>query len=260
MQVPPTRVLITGASSGFGEEFAHRFAAAGSHVVLVARRADRLTALAGELESRHGITATPIPTDLAAPGAAARLVQELAERNLAVDGLINNAGFGIDGPFATSDPDRARELLQVNVVALTELTLLLLPRLLDAPAGILVNVASTASYQPVPGIALYAASKAYVRSLTEAVWAEARDRPLRVLTLCPGPTETEFFTVAGSERFKVGQVLPIADVIDAALSELDRGASRPSRIVGWRNALTAHAARIAPSRLSLATAARLTES
>lgn len=258
MHQAPSRVLVTGASSGFGEEFARRFAATGSDLVLVARREERLRLLAAELSALHAVDVQVLPADLAADGAAARIGEELVARGIEVDGLVNNAGFGIDGPFAEAEPARVQGLLQVNVVALTELTRLLLPGLIAAPAGVLVNVASTAAFQPLPGIALYAASKAFVRSLTEALWVEARGSALRVMALCPGPSETEFFTAAGSERFKIGQVLTVAEVIDAAFAELERGARRPSPIVGWRNAVTAHAARIAPPRLTLASAARLT--
>ncbi|SEI84416.1 SDR family NAD(P)-dependent oxidoreductase [Demequina mangrovi] len=258
MRAAPRCVVITGASSGFGAEFARRFAAEGADVVLVARRRDRLEALAAELESRHGVRATPIVLDLAAPAAAAALVDELAAQDLTVDGLIANAGFGIDGRFAEADPARVSALLAVNVVAVTELTRLLLPRLLDAPSGVLVTVTSTAAYQPIPTIALYAASKSYVRSLTEALWHETRGSGLRVLALAPGPSETEFFSAAGSERFKVGQTLPVPTVVDAAMRELDKGAPRPSRIVGWRNAAVAGANRLVPTRVSLAAAARAT--
>ncbi|WP_062517221.1 SDR family NAD(P)-dependent oxidoreductase [Demequina gelatinilytica] len=258
MRTPPSCVVVTGASSGFGAEFARRFAAEGSDVVLVARRLDRLESLAAEIESAHDVRATPIAADLSLPGAAAALVDEVVAQDLHVDGLVANAGLGIEGPFVDADPDRIHQLLAVNVVAVTELTRLLLPRLMGSRAGVLVTVTSTAAYQAIPTMALYAASKAYVRSLTEALWHETRGTRLRVLAVAPGPSETEFFTAAGSDRFKVGQVVGIADVVEAALSELDRGAPRPSRIVGWRNAVQSHAARVAPARLSLAVAAKAT--
>ncbi|WNM25830.1 SDR family NAD(P)-dependent oxidoreductase [Demequina capsici] len=259
MTANPRCVVVTGASSGFGVEFARRFAARGASLVLVARRKDRLDALALELEAAHGVKCVVIPMDLAEPGAAQRIAAELATRDIQPDALINNAGFGIDGPFAESDPDAVRRLLQVNVVALTELTRLLLPALLDAKHGVLLNVASTAAFQPLPSIALYAASKAYVRSLTEALWKEAEGTPLRVLALCPGPTETEFFKAAGSERFKVGQVLTVEAVVDEAFAALSRARTRPTRVAGWRNRVTAHASRLAPTRVALRVAADLTK-
>jgi short-subunit dehydrogenase len=255
---PPQVALITGASSGFGAEFARRLAAAGADVVLVARRQDRLEALADELGSAHGTRAHVIVADLAVTGAAAALVDELDASGIVVDALVNNAGLGIDGPLSDADPGRLRDLLQVNVVALTELTRLLLPSLIAAPRGMLINVSSTAAYQPLPSIAVYAASKAYVRSLTDALWHECRGTGVRVLAIAPGPTETEFFAAAGSERFKVGQMLSAGQVVDMTLRHIDKGARRPSRIAGWRNAVAAHANRLVPTRVSLSVSARLT--
>ncbi|WP_084073064.1 SDR family oxidoreductase [Demequina sp. NBRC 110052] len=258
MTPAPSCAVVTGASSGLGAEFARRLAALGTDVVLVARRMDRLAVLAERLQATHGIRATPIEVDLAQDGASQRLVQELERRSIAPDGLVNCAGFGVDGPFAEHDPDVVRSLLAVNVVALTELSRLLLPQIMASGRGVLVNVASTASYQPLPSIALYAASKAYVRSLTEALWKEAEGTGARILAFSPGPTETEFFAVAGSERFKVGQVLSIEQVVDVAFRELARAKPGPSRIAGVRNVLTAFAPRLVPTRVSLDVASRLT--
>lgn len=259
MTTTPGCVVITGASSGFGAEFARRFAAAGADVILVARRLDRLGVLAEELSSGHGVRAVPIEADLALPGAAERLVREIDARGMNPDGLVNNAGFGIDGPLATADIADVSGLLQVNVVALTELSVLLLPRLLAHESAVLVNVASTASFQPLPHLALYGASKAYVRTLTEALWKEAQGTGLKVLALCPGPTETEFFQVAGSERFKVGQMLTVPQVIDHAFDALGQRRAGPTRVAGWRNRVTALAPRLVPTRTALAVAGSLTK-
>nr|WP_307724256.1 SDR family oxidoreductase [Cellulomonas hominis] len=249
--------VVTGASSGIGTEFARRFAARGHDLVLVARREDRLRALAADLEAEHGVTATVLPVDLADPAGPQAVLDGLRSRGLYADALVNSAGFGTYGPFAEEDPARVAEELQVNVVALTLLSRLLLPDLAASRAGVLVNVASTAAYQPGPSFAVYAASKAYVRSLTEALWQEHRGTRLRVLALAPGPAETEFFDVAGSDRFRIGQVLTVPEIVDVAFAALDRRDPPPSVVAGRRNALTAAVAQAAPRRLTLRVAGRL---
>ncbi len=259
MNPAPSCVVITGASSGFGAEFARRFARKGADVVLVARRASRLEELAQELTESSGITAHVVPIDLALPGAADALMTQLEQRGLSPDGLVNCAGFGIDGPFAESDPQRVTDLVQVNVAALTDLTLRMLPAILESGHGVLINVASTASYQPIPQIALYAASKAYVRTLTEALWQEAKGSGARILALCPGPSRTEFFSAAGSERFNVGQMVSIEEVVDAAFDAVTKQGAGPTRVVGWRNAVQAHLPRLVPTRATLAITAGLTK-
>ena len=256
--VPRRVVLITGASSGFGSTFARRFAKQGADLVLVARRQDRLETLARDLAAAFGTTTTVIAADLSRPGAAQALVDELGERGITVDALINSAGFGTAGPFAEEDLGRITDEIQVNVTALTQLSLLLLPQLLASPAGLLLNVSSTAAYQPLPNIAVYAATKAFVTALTEAIWQESRGSALQVLALAPGPTQTEFFAAAGSERFKVGQMLTVDQVVDAAFVALGRRSSPPSLVVGGRNRATAFFARLAPARLALLVSARLT--
>ncbi|PFG18282.1 hypothetical protein ATK74_2866 [Propionicimonas paludicola] len=245
--------LVTGASSGFGAGFARRFAAEGYDLVLVARREDRLRALADELAGL-GATGHVLPADLSTPDGIAGLLTQLSEQRLRIDALVNNAGFGTYGIFVEQDPARIAEEIAVNVTALTMLTRALLPQLLAAPAGILLNVSSTASYQPGPNISVYAATKAYVRFLTEAIWQESKGTPLRVLNIAPGPSQTEFFAVAGSDAFNVGQQITTEDVVSLAFSELAKGAKRPSRIVGRGNAFQAMAARFAPTKLTLSVA------
>ena len=252
------RVLITGASSGIGEVFARRFAAQGADLVLVARRRNRLAALADELQQAHGITATVLERDLAVSGAAQSIADDLDRAGLRIDGLVNSAGFGTAGPFAEENIDRITAEIQVNVAALTALTRLMMPALLAAPTGLLINVSSTAAYQPLPNMAVYAATKAYVTALTEAIWQETRGSSLRVLALAPGPTETEFFDVAGSDLFRVAPAVSAEQVVDAAMALLGTRNSSPSHIVGTGNRLTAIGARLAPRRLALAIAARLT--
>lgn len=255
----PTRaVVITGASSGIGAGFARRFAARGDDVVLVARRRDRLDDLARELTSAHGVTATVVTADLADPAGPAAVAARLAEAGITASGLVNSAGFGTAGPVAEEDPARVAAEIQVNVSALTVLTRLLLPDLIAA-RGVLVNVSSTASHQPLPGLAVYAATKAYVTSFTEAIWQETRGTGLTVLALCPGPTATEFFDAAGSEDFIVGAIATIDEVLDAAFGALGRRDPGPVLTVGTGNKLQGWVARVGPRRLRLSIAARLTQ-
>lgn len=254
----PQLVLITGASSGIGAEFAARFAAAGWDLVLVARRRDRLDAQARSLTNTWGVTVTVLECDLARADAAAAIVEELDDRGLRLGGLVNSAGFGTYGAFHAEDPERIAEEIQVNVTALTVLTRLLLPHLRASDSGVLINVSSNAAYQPLPSMAVYAATKAYVTALTEAIWAESRNSPLRVLALAPGPTDTEFFAVAGSDQFKVGSVVTAERVVSEAFAALEHPTGPPSHIVGAANRLTAYLARVAPRQLVLAVAARLT--
>ena len=169
----PDTALVTGASGGIGEDLARLIAAGGANLVLVARTADRLQALARELADAHQVTATPIAVDLAQPDSVARLVAELSSRGLVVDILVNNAGFGTSGFFWQIDPQRQVELLQLNVVTLTMLTRALLPGMIERRHGRVLNVASTAGFQPGPLMATYYASKAYVLSFSEALVNEA---------------------------------------------------------------------------------------
>jgi len=248
-------VVITGASSGIGAGFARRFAARGHDVVLVARRADRLEALAAELRSLHRVEAAVVAADLTDPAAPARIAAELADRGIRATGLVNSAGFGTAAAFAEEDDALVADEIQVNVAALTLLTRILLPSLIEA-RGLLVNVSSTAAHQPLPGLAVYAATKAYVTALTEAIWQETRGTGLRVLALCPGPTETEFFEVAGSETFKVGPSVSVDVVLDEAFAALDRRDPGPVHTVGAGNRAQGLLGRVSPRRLRLWVASR----
>ncbi|GGQ59166.1 hypothetical protein GCM10010216_21450 [Streptomyces flaveolus] len=251
-----TTVLVTGASSGLGAELARRLAARGANLVLVARRRERLDGLAAELARIHAVRAEAVTSDLAAPGASGRLVADLDAARITVDSLANCAGFGLGDDFVDEDPERISSLISVNVTALTELTRLLLPRLLASGRGFLLNVASTAAYQPTPGMAVYGASKAYVLSLTEAIASETRGSGLRVLAISPGPTRTEFFDVAGGEGLAVGRFQTPSQVIDLVLDVLERRNGPASIVSGWANRLSARAAALAPRRLTLAVARR----
>ena len=188
-------VLITGASSGLGAEFARQLAPRASAMVLVARRAERLEALKHELE-RPGLTIHCCQTDLANRAEVEELVEWLASTGVKINFLVNNAGLGDRGRFENSDWERVRQMLDVNIGALTRLTLALLPTLKAQAGAAILNVSSVASFIPMPKLAVYAATKAYVSSFSEAIRAELRGTGVRVTTLCPGPVSTEFGKMA----------------------------------------------------------------
>ncbi|MFI9648365.1 SDR family NAD(P)-dependent oxidoreductase [Streptomyces sp. NPDC052040] len=251
-----TTALITGASSGLGEEFARQWAERGADVVLVARRVERLQELATELEKTHGITAVPVEADLARPGAAAALRADLDARGITVQTLINNAGFGSHGAFLDQDPDEISRMIQLNVGAVADLSRIFLPDLVADGRGALVTVASVAGYQPTPAMAVYGATKAFVLQLTEALAYETRGSSLRVLAVSPGPVSTEFFDVVGSRDAMVGRVATANGVVTAARRALERGSTPPSMVVGLSNHVSTVAAALAPRRLALLIAGR----
>ena len=244
----PAIILLTGASSGIGAALAVALARRGAYLLLTARSADRLAELSQQVHSAGG-SATVLPLDLAAPGAARQLFDEVQRLGLPIDTLINCAGFGLFGPLADNDPARLSPMLQLNVVALTELSRLFLPELL-ARRGTVLNIASTAAFQPTPYMAAYGATKAYVLSFSEALWAEYRSRGLRVAAVCPGPVETPFLDAMGAAvrstpLFRAP--LTVDEVVQACLRALD--SPGPTHIVGLRNRLMAQSARFTPRGL-----------
>jgi short-subunit dehydrogenase len=241
--------LITGASSGLGALFARRLAARGSDLVLVARRTDRLESLAAELA---GAGVTTIGMDLAQPGAGAKLAAAVAERGIGLTSLINNAGFGTHGLFHEAEPQRVTDEITLNVTSLTEITRAFVEPLRAHGGGVLVNVASIAGFSPSPTLAVYAATKAYVLSFTEALWAESRGTGLRVMALCPGATETEFFDVAGQGADGGTARMRADTVVDLAMKALDRRNPPPSLITGTRNRVMMGASRLAGRRITVA--------
>ena len=190
-------VLVTGASSGIGWRLAHAFAADGSRLLLVARRRERLEELAGELEREHGTASLVLPADLSHDWAREGLLRELDRQGEEVDVLVNDAGFGLRGAAAELDADAQLDMVAVNVTALTHLTLRLLPDMLTRRRGGILNLASTAAFQPGPLMAVYYATKAHVLSFTEALAEELRDTGVVATCLAPGPTETPFREKSG---------------------------------------------------------------
>jgi short-subunit dehydrogenase len=189
--------LVTGASSGIGAEIARELAARGHAVALVARRDERLRSLASELKAEHGVTAEPIACDLAEPADRDRLAEQLAELGRSVEVLVNNAGFGSRGRFAANDRERMTGMVRLNVEAVVDLTARYLPGMGDRGRGTLINIASVAAFQPLPGSATYAASKSFVLSFSEALHTEQRGSGVTVTAVCPGPVKTEFTDAAG---------------------------------------------------------------
>lgn len=189
-------VLITGASSGIGKAFARRLASEGANLVLVARNEDALQNLAALLKQQHAIETLVIPKDLARLEAPQELFDAIERAGLSIDVLINNAGFGVYGKLHETPLDSNQHMLLLNIIALSSLTQLFLPNMLGKKAGIVINIASIAGFFPYPYLSNYAASKAFVKSFTEALWSEYRADGIQFLTVCPGSTDTNFFNVA----------------------------------------------------------------
>ncbi len=243
--------LITGASSGIGEVFARKLAARGDNLLLVARSEDKLINLCNELGRIQSTRAQYVAMDLSERDAPTRLFEETQKRGLEIDFLINNAGFGSMDDFAKLDLERELDMIDLNVRSLVELTHRFLVPMRERKHGSIINVASTAGFQPVPFMATYAATKAFVLLFTEALWEENRLHGVKVMALCPGVTDTNFFEASRMQRppARVSQT-PEA-VVDVALRALARGKS--SVISGWTNFLMVESERLAPRSLTLRT-------
>jgi short-subunit dehydrogenase len=212
--------LVTGASEGIGRELARTFASRGFDVVLVARNAERLEALAGELASTHGVRAEPLPRDLAPPDAPAALFDSLTRRGVRIDVLVNNAGVLEFGPFLEADPARVAAMLDLNVRALTALTRLFVPPMVAARHGRVLNLGSVASFVPTPTLAAYGASKAFVLSFSEALAEELRGSGVTVTACCPGITETHMAQQVESYA-KFEALVPVLDAAEVARSAFE---------------------------------------
>jgi len=243
--------LITGASSGIGAAFARRLAAQGHDLLLVARSEDKLIALCNQLGLNHNVRAQYFVADLSQLDAPARLFAETRERNLEIDLLINNAGFGSMGEFAKLDLDRELNMIDLNVRSLVALTHLFLQPMRERKSGSIINVASTASFQPVPFMATYAATKAFVLSFSESLWEENRPLGIKVMALCPGVTETGFFEASRMKRPPVRVAQTSEQVVEVALRALKRG--KGSVISGWPNRIGVEIQRLTPRALILRT-------
>ncbi|MFC7536127.1 SDR family NAD(P)-dependent oxidoreductase [Sphingomonas sp. GCM10030256] len=238
--------LVTGASAGLGVDFARQLSADGARLVLVARRKDRLDALAAELGG-----ARAVELDLSVPEAARRLMADLQAHGEHVDLLVNNAGFGLAGQFADQEPARLRQMIDLNCGVLTDLARAVVPGMIERRRGGILNVASTAAFQPGPGMAAYFATKSYVLSLSEALHEELKPHGVRVTCLCPGPTRTEFGEVAGwGGRFNKAMeriAMDSAPVVAAGLNGLQK--NQAIVVTGGLNKAGAVATRFLPRAL-----------
>jgi short-subunit dehydrogenase len=227
--------VITGASSGIGEAMTRQLAAEEKQtLVLVARREDKLAALAQELKTKHGINVEVIGLDLEQPGAAQKLVNEVSARGLSIDTLINNAGFGINDLFSDMPLDRIQGMMQLNIVALTELTHAVLPAMRQRQQGRIMNIASVAAFQACPRFAVYGATKSYVLMFSEALAAEERKNGIQVTAVCPGATKTAFHDIAGNHGTFVSKMMDSADMVaNSGINALNAG--KPIVVTGIMN-------------------------
>jgi len=246
--------LVTGASSGIGEAFARLLAREGMHVALAARREDRLRKLAGELEAAHGVRTHVTAVDLAREGAAETLHAATERAGLAVDLLVNNAGFGLFGRHVEIPWSREREMLELDVVALAHATKLYVADMLKRGKGWVIQVASIGAYQPSPSYAAYSAAKAFVLSFGEALSYELRGSGVKVTVLSPGVTRSEFLAVAGQSPtlFQRATMMSAERVAEVGLRAVLRG--RPSVVPGLVNKATAFSMRLLPRRAQAALA------
>jgi uncharacterized protein len=240
--------LITGASSGIGAAFAEALAKQGMNVVLVARSEDRLLALANTLKSQHGIRADVMVQDLTQPDAATMVYKAVEALGVEVELLINNAGFGDYGAFGDRPRQTQLDMVQLNIAALVDLTHQFLPQMQERRSGSILNIASIAGFQPMPYLSVYAATKAFVLSFSEALWAENQTTGVHIMAVCPGPTESRFFEVANFPQTLAsdGQGIVSAEVVvQEALQALDK---RQSNVVtgGMGNQMIVNAARFLP--------------
>lgn len=241
-------VLITGASEGMGREFARIFAHHGYPLILVARNQTRLDTLAGELSAASRVDVRTISKDLSLPAAAAELKAAIDDQKISVEILVNNAGFGVHGLFSEADWKTTEDMLRLNTSTLTHLTRLFLPGMLQRGRGRILNVASTAAFQPGPFMACYFASKAYVLSFTEALAEELSGTGVTATAFCPGPTRTQFQKRSNTEKIRENAfAMDAASAVEAAY----RGLMKGKRLVipGFTNKLLAILVRLSPRRL-----------
>lgn len=242
--------LITGASSGIGETFVHELAKREMNLVLVARSEDKLQTLAKRLDHQYHIRVEVITADLSREGEGLRVYEETQARQLSVDMLVNNAGFSTNGMFESIPPDKDHQQVMLNVVSVVDLTHAFIPAMLAKGEGVIINIGSTTSFYPLPRQAVYAATKAFVLSFSEALWIEYRNRGIKVLALCPGATETSFFNTMGRDVV-AGKHSP-QRVVEVGLSALEQ--DRHYVIPGFKNSFES---KILPRLLPRAAMAKL---
>ncbi len=251
--------LITGASSGIGLELARIFARENHNLVLAARSGDKLRQLASELEKAHGTRSLILAVDLSAPGSAAYVLDQTTRADIPVDILVNNAGFGQFGPFAECDLEECLQQIQLNVTTLTHLTRLYLPAMLERREGRILNVASTAAFQPGPLMAVYYATKAYVLHFSEAIANELKGSGVTVTCLCPGVTTTQFHERAKMTNSRLLQFGSMDARTVAGIGYRGLMNGKPVVIAGFKNWLLAQSIRFSPRQAVTAVARKLQE-
>ncbi len=252
--------LITGASAGIGKELCKLFAADGHDLVLVARRRDRLEELAGELRAAHGVAVLVIDADLAEPSSPGRIHAELEREAVEVEFLVNCAGFGTSGAFVEQELERQLAEIQVNVVSLVNLTRLLLPGMIARGSGRILNIGSTAGFQPGPYMAIYYATKAFVNHFTEGLAYELAGTGVTATVSCPGATDTEFGAVAGNDKSRLFQMGAQDAPSVARQAYRAMLAGRPLIVHGLKNKLGVQALRVSPRSVVRSMAASLNRS
>ncbi|WP_201763526.1 SDR family NAD(P)-dependent oxidoreductase [Chengkuizengella marina] len=245
MEYKNQTALITGASSGIGEVFANKLAEQGMNLILVARTEQKLEDLAKQYREKYGINTHVIVSDLSKENAAKEVKKTVDELNLHVDMLINNAGFGQVGSFIHNNLDKAHGQIMVNVSALVDMTYLFAADMEKKRNGAIINIASTAAFQPLPKMAIYGATKAFVLSFSEALWSELKHKGVKVLAICPGPTATNFFEVSGG--FGAKNLRTSEQVVNTTMKALKKGKS--FAIDGFGNYITANLPRFFPRQL-----------
>ena len=242
--------LVTGASSGIGKAISRILASEGANLILVARNLPRLEQEANDLKSRYGVDTRVFAGDLSQPETSLKLFEFTQQQGLEVDLLVNNAGFAHYGLFETLKPQDGRAMIDLNVQALVSLSHLFLPKMLERKKGGILNVASTAGFQGIPYLSLYAASKAFVVSFSEALWFECKGRGVRIFCLCPGNTLTRFHQAAGIAKSRMFFSASASDVARFALRKFLRS-GRPTGIYGFWNKMMIYAERLSPRRLTV---------
>ncbi|AZZ38754.1 NAD(P)-dependent oxidoreductase [Acidipropionibacterium jensenii] len=246
--------LVTGATGGLGQAFAGYLARRDHNLVLVGRRTEVLDRLADRIRVDHGVQVITESVDLSDPARTTALTTDLADRGICVDTLVNNAGFGTLTTVAEADPARLAAEVAVDCQAVVQLSSTLLPAMIARGRGTIINVSSTAAFQPIPGFATYAAAKAFVLSFSRALWSETRGTGVRVTAICPGPTDTGFFDAAGDDGFPGRRRHP-DQVVETAFRALSR--HEPAAVDGLANKVQTTAVGLVPARLATAAAGRL---
>jgi len=245
--------LITGASRGIGLALANVFARENHNLILVARSEDELKEIQTELSEKHGVNVVVFPRDLTEPTAVQQLFEQIEQQNLTVDILVNNAGYGDYGEFASGDWKKLQGMILLNVLALTHLSRLFLPSMIQRGSGKILNLGSTAAFQPGPMMAVYFATKAYVLSFSEAIAAEAEDSGVTVTTLCPGPTQSNFINasnmdqIAGMGSVATDKLSTAAEVAEYGYASLQKG--KVIAVPGILNKFLAFSPRLTPRKV-----------